>query len=259
MASVAVTNTFTASTTAVASEVNANFTDLVNYINNRNSASATWDAVSALSTSTTVLIADNSTGTNDIVSFKDNGTSVFKISDGGHALIKGEVRITDDGTDSFLYGGYTRGTGSFKIFASGGSASITIGATTGIQIGAPTGTDKGSGTINAASDIWVNGQIRLRDDGTDAFLYIGSARASGTFNLIASAGSNAFSVTSVANVVVGSAAIATTATNGFLYIPSCAGTPTGTPTTITGSLPLVIDSTNNKLYFYSGSWRDVGP
>ena len=77
MASVAVTNTFTASTTAVASEVNANFTDLVNYINNRNSASATWDAVSALSTSTTVLIADNSTGTNDIVTFKNNWTTAF--------------------------------------------------------------------------------------------------------------------------------------------------------------------------------------
>lgn len=63
------------------------------------------------------------------------------------------------------------------------------------------------------------------------------------------------------NVVSGPwAAIATNATNGFLYVPSCAGTPTGAPTSFTGKIPLVVDSTNNKLYFYSGgSWRDAGP
>lgn len=62
------------------------------------------------------------------------------------------------------------------------------------------------------------------------------------------------------NVVVNTAAIATNATNGFLYVPSCAGTPTGTPTTFTGRVPIVVDTTNNKLYFYSGAaWRDAGP
>jgi hypothetical protein len=62
------------------------------------------------------------------------------------------------------------------------------------------------------------------------------------------------------NVVVGAAALATTATNGFLYVPTCAGTPTGTPTTHTGMAPIVVNTTNNKLYFYSGgAWRDAGP
>ena len=61
-------------------------------------------------------------------------------------------------------------------------------------------------------------------------------------------------------MVVGIAALATTATDGFLYVPTCAGTPTGTPTTQTGTAPIVIDTTNNKLYFYSGGqWRDAGP
>lgn len=55
-----------------------------------------------------------------------------------------------------------------------------------------------------------------------------------------------------------SAAIATNATNGFLYIPSCAGTPTGAPTSYTGRVPLVMDTTNSKLYSYiSGSWKSV--
>lgn len=62
------------------------------------------------------------------------------------------------------------------------------------------------------------------------------------------------------NVVVNTAAIATNATNGFLYVPSCAGTPTGTPTTYTGRVPIVVDTTNHKMYFYSGGqWRDAGP
>lgn len=58
----------------------------------------------------------------------------------------------------------------------------------------------------------------------------------------------------------GSAALATNATNGFLYVPTCAGTPTGVPTAITGMAPIVVNTTNNKLYFYSGgAWRDAGP
>jgi hypothetical protein len=61
-------------------------------------------------------------------------------------------------------------------------------------------------------------------------------------------------------MVVGTAALATNATDGFLYVPTCAGTPTGTPTTHTGTAPIVVDTTNNKLYFYSGGqWRDAGP
>jgi hypothetical protein len=68
-------------------------------------------------------------------------------------------------------------------------------------------------------------------------------------------------ITGAGNFVAGaSAALATTATNGFLYVPTCAGTPTGVPTAITGMAPIVVNTTNNKLYFYSGgSWRDAGP
>jgi len=54
----------------------------------------------------------------------------------------------------------------------------------------------------------------------------------------------------------GTTARSTTATDGFLYIPTCAGTPTGTPTGQAGNVPLIYDSTNNVLYVYSnGAWR----
>ena len=57
------------------------------------------------------------------------------------------------------------------------------------------------------------------------------------------------------NVVCHNAATSTSANDGFLYIPTCAGTPTGTPTTYTGRVAMIFDTTNSKLYIYSGSWK----
>lgn len=67
-------------------------------------------------------------------------------------------------------------------------------------------------------------------------------------------------LTSIGNVVLGKmAALATNATDGFVYVPTCAGTPTGVPTTQTGKVAIVVDTTNHKLYFYDAAWRDAGP
>ena len=62
------------------------------------------------------------------------------------------------------------------------------------------------------------------------------------------------------NCLAGLPSLATTATEGFLYVPTCAGVPTGVPVTVTGRAPIVVNSTNNQLYFYSGgAWRNAGP
>ncbi len=85
-------------------------------------------------------------------------------------------------------------------------------------------------------------------------------------NLIAGSGKYNFYAAGTApnlfagTTIVGTAALATTATDGFIYVPTCAGVPTGVPTTYTGTAPIVIDTTNNRLYFYSGgAWRNAGP
>ena len=66
------------------------------------------------------------------------------------------------------------------------------------------------------------------------------------------------------NVVIGAgSSLATTATNGFLCIPTCAGAPTvGPPTGAEpavpiGTVPLIYDTTNNRLYIRTpaGTWR----
>lgn len=57
------------------------------------------------------------------------------------------------------------------------------------------------------------------------------------------------------NVLLGrEIALATNATNGFAYFPTCAGIPTGVPAaSFTGKAPIVIDSTNNKMYIYTNA------
>lgn len=60
------------------------------------------------------------------------------------------------------------------------------------------------------------------------------------------------------SVIIGdeSTTLATTATAGFLYIPSCAGVPTGVPTAVAGVVPMIYDTTNLRLYVYAGgAWR----
>lgn len=64
-------------------------------------------------------------------------------------------------------------------------------------------------------------------------------------------------ITASGSIVPGTAALATTATDGFIYLESCAGAPTGVPTTFTGRLACVYDSTNNKLYVYNGAWKGI--
>jgi hypothetical protein len=57
---------------------------------------------------------------------------------------------------------------------------------------------------------------------------------------------------------IGSPSPATNATTGFAYIPVTTGTPTGTPTTITGYVPMLADSGGDKLWVYiGGSWKST--
>lgn len=61
------------------------------------------------------------------------------------------------------------------------------------------------------------------------------------------------------NVIVGSgSSLGTTATNGFLCIPTCSGPPTGNPVGVPlGVVPLIYDTVNNRLYMRTpgGTWR----
>lgn len=87
------------------------------------------------------------------------------------------------------------------------------------------------------------GNVCFTDDRTDIvgnwFIYGGSALPS------------RFS----SSVVFAGAALATNATDGFIYLPTCAGTPTGVPTSYTGTAAFIYDTSNDKLYVYRSGWK----
>ena len=64
-------------------------------------------------------------------------------------------------------------------------------------------------------------------------------------------------VTDNGNKVLSGAALSTSATDGFVYVPTCAGVPSGTPTAYTGTVAMVYDSTNNDFYVYNSAWKKV--
>jgi hypothetical protein len=186
-----------------------------------------------------------------------------------------------------FYGNIASGTGRFNFYAAGTAANYFAGKvffntfsdisqlniTGGIINGAAT--TSLSSTIRAAEPLstyltnfkstsiiysgtastGTTSGISNADLGQLAFVNTANAliRVNGATPLIfATSDIERMRIDSAGNVQVGTAALATTATNGFLYIPTCAGVPTGTPTTKTGLAPMVIDSTNNKMYIYSG-------
>lgn len=66
-----------------------------------------------------------------------------------------------------------------------------------------------------------------------------------------------FTVDSLKNVTAGAGALGLADTDGFFYIPTTAGAPTGVPTTKTGFVPMVYDTTNEEFYIYNGAWVSV--
>jgi hypothetical protein len=59
------------------------------------------------------------------------------------------------------------------------------------------------------------------------------------------------------NVVINTNSVSSAATDGFLYLTTCASAPTGTPTTYAGRSALLFDTVNNKLWAYNGAWKGV--
>jgi hypothetical protein len=71
----------------------------------------------------------------------------------------------------------------------------------------------------------------------------------GTTNVIATSDGKNFRVGPVT-------ALSTTATGGFLGLPTSNGNPTGVPVGAgAGFAPIEVDTINNKLCYYNGGWR----
>lgn len=107
-------------------------------------------------------------------------------------------------------------------------------------------------STDTTSDIHTFGYATSRANSTTPVVQIWAAASDAT---------RLWYVTGTGDVIPGpgtAAALATTATAGFIWTRSCNGVPTGAPAAAgTGRVPLVYDYANHKLYAYHGSWRGV--
>lgn len=140
-------------------------------------------------------------------------------------------------------------------YTTGNYPEIRLDASTvdGAFISRTLDTLKIAGNINNAGTISNSGRttagIQIITAVSDSYITFGTT---GTNN---AAYSERMRIDKLGNVIVGTAALATGANDGFLYIPTCAGAPSGTPTAYTGRVAVIYDTTNNKICVYNGAWK----
>lgn len=107
----------------------------------------------------------------------------------------------------------------------------------------------------------ATGPIIGSADGSTAARFYNGANTflgSATFKNDADSATNV-TITDSGNLYLGTAALATTATSGFLWFNSCAGKPTGAPTApYSNAAACVIDTTNSRIWVLVGAtWKSV--
>jgi hypothetical protein len=150
----------------------------------------------------------------------------------------------------YLFGSPGVGINVVPINALDVNGGMAVGTYAGTA-GAPANSVMASGGFISASGNAATPAYAFFSDNTTGLYY-----TSNTLNF-STASSNRMFVDGSGNVVVGTAALSTSATNGFLYITTGNGAPSGVPTSYTGRVAMYYDTANNKFYIYNGAWRGV--
>lgn len=127
----------------------------------------------------------------------------------------------------------------------------------GNRLGALNFSRNNSGTVETgaamgvfAAEDWSGGSAR------GSYMNFFTVTAGGTTNTERMR----ITATGTINMRMAGSAVSTSGTDGFLGIPNCAGTPTGTPSatsTVTGCTNIIFDTTHNTLLGYNSGWFPV--
>lgn len=212
-----------------------------------------------LSSSTNKLHQDAGTATANYHQFTANATTGQSSSDGLLVGIDATGNAILNQQEALPMNFYTAGALKATLLSDG---KLGLGVTTPVQ---KYQQDAGTATANYHQ---FTANATTGQTATDGMLVGIDSSANGIINQqetlpikVSTAGAQRLLVSAAGSVVVGNSAsaLATSATDGFLYISTSAGAPVGTPSTQTGSAPIHIDTTNNAFYYYSGAtWRSVG-
>lgn len=212
----------------------------------------------------------------DATATQGPGTSALLRGTGASSIILSQVMGTLTPAGSVWQVQDSLGNISFQLSQSGaitaGNSVSNPGAFTDFilsNVNAATGSgaaffaQSNAGSFRMQASSTVDGAVgTLRWAGAGALL-IDALNAAGVIQLRTDATPHTGAVIdSKQNVAMGdlagnNSALATSATDGFIYIRTCAGAPTGVPTSFSGRDPLVYDTTNNKLWAYNGAWKGV--
>ena len=183
-----------------------------------------------------------------------DGGAVFAGGTVGNTTIAGNLVIS--GASRLLQADWSNATLNNRVKLQ----TSTVDGSTSVEV-VPNGTSTTAGYVCENNSTIGNNAAGIFNISNSRVAILCTVRGTGTaLPLYFAAGTGAnvsLGIDINGNVTAGgsfSAALATNATNGFLFINSCAGVPTGVPAGFVGGagkVPLVIDTVNDKMYFYS--------
>jgi hypothetical protein len=98
MATIARVKTWASLEILTASDLNSEYNNIVNYLNNADAGSTTWSRVLVTNSSAIPLVVNNSTGSVDIANFQANGANKFRLDSVGAATFASTLAITGAAT-----------------------------------------------------------------------------------------------------------------------------------------------------------------
>jgi hypothetical protein len=199
-----------------------------------------------------VVITAGNNGAASVATFTSDSTGTF-----GRFGIRCTPTVTFEmaglGNDAFV--DQYRATMYVHATNGGGSAGLAFGNLGGPSVGTQTVIqnviNRTTGGVTTASALVTSAQ----DVGNTTFAADFAIQTSINATL-----GNRIYINKGGSVVMGAAAVATNATDGFAYIATCAGAPTGVPTAQTGHCPMVYDTTNHKFWMFdtgTNTWKGV--
>lgn len=198
----------------------------------------------------TQLTTNNNGGQAGLILTDSGGTSKV-------GILAGKIELGTSG--SFGLRSSNPGQGSPTVLTSPADATWQLGATdvdTNAAIVAQNMRTQGAlagGTSNQAGKNFTLLVSPGKGTGVGGSFVLQTTPAGSTGTAV-NAGATQLTVDGPGNFVLGNAAIATSATDGDLCIVTCAGAPSGTPTSFTGRVHLRYDTTNHQLWVYDGAW-----
>ena len=157
------------------------------------------------------------------------------------------------------------GTRKFQVDATGvGVGDVSPGYSLHVQAAGPTLMVRSptSAQSKIVADVATNGFSRfdLWENGTERAGLLWQGISDQLYLWAVGSSTPSITLNTTGDVVMGTAALATTATAGFLWLNTQAGHPTGTPAaTFTGRAPVSVDTSNKRINAYTGSAWDSVP